>query len=409
MIRGRAAVLTVSQLNRFVRSTLEENPRLQEVYVQGELSNVVRHYSSGHLYFALKDDAAAVRGVMFRGNAMRLQFQPENGMMVLVRGFITLYERDGTYQINATDIQPAGVGALQVAYEQLKRRLEAEGLFDSQYKQPIPANPERIAVITSAGGAALQDVIHVISRRCPTVELTVFPAAVQGKDAVPELLAAFAAVEKLADRFDTVILCRGGGSMEDLMAFNNEQVVRAVFACPIPVISAVGHEVDFTLCDFAADLRAPTPSAAAEVAVLDTMQLRRQLEQYSVRLRDHAYKMLDDCTDRLERAKNQDMIKSPLKFWNTNRQRLEYLIHLMRKLSVKELDSRRRQLAYLSILMEELSPLKTLGRGYSITYTDRQLLRSVREAAPGMELRTILPDGSIISKVVAVNEKETEI
>lgn len=409
MIRGRAAVLTVSQLNRFVRSTLEENPRLQEVYVQGELSNVVRHYSSGHLYFALKDDAAAVRGVMFRGNAMRLQFQPENGMMVLVRGFITLYERDGTYQINATDIQPAGVGALQVAYEQLKRRLEAEGLFDSQYKQPIPANPGRIAVITSAGGAALQDVIHVISRRCPTVELTVFPAAVQGKDAVPELLAAFAAVEKLADRFDTVILCRGGGSMEDLMAFNNEQVVRAVFACPIPVISAVGHEVDFTLCDFAADLRAPTPSAAAEVAVPDTMQLRRQLEQYSVRLRDHAYKMLDDCTNRLERAKNQDMIKSPLKFWDTNRQRLEYLIHLMQKLSVKELDSRRRQLAYLSILMEELSPLKTLGRGYSITYTDRQLLRSVKEAAPGMELRTILPDGSIISKVVAVNEKETEI
>ena len=409
MIRGRAAVLTVSQLNRFVRSTLEENPRLQEVYVQGELSNVVRHYSSGHLYFALKDDAAAVRGVMFRGNAMRLQFQPENGMMVMVRGFITLYERDGTYQINATDIQPAGVGALQVAYEQLKRRLEAEGLFDSQYKQPIPTNPGRIAVITSAGGAALQDVIHVISRRCPTVELTVFPAAVQGKDAVPELLAAFAAVEKLADRFDTVILCRGGGSMEDLMAFNNEQVVRAVFACPIPVISAVGHEVDFTLCDFAADLRAPTPSAAAEVAVPDTMQLRRQLEQYSVRLRDHAYKMLDDCTDRLERAKNQDMIKSPLKFWDTNRQRLEYLIHLMQKLSVKELDSRRRQLAYLSILMEELSPLKTLGRGYSITYTDRQLLRSVKEAAPGMELRTILPDGSIISKVVAVNEKETEI
>ena len=185
MIRGRAAVLTVSQLNRFVRSTLEENPRLQEVYVQGELSNVVRHYSSGHIYFALKDDSASVRGVMFRGNASRLQFEPENGMMVLVRGFVTLYEKDGTYQINAVDIQPTGIGALQVAFEQLKRRLEAEGLFESQYKQPIPSHPEQIAVITSAGGAALQDVIHVISRRCPSVGLTVFPAAVQGRDSVP--------------------------------------------------------------------------------------------------------------------------------------------------------------------------------------------------------------------------------
>lgn len=409
MIRGRAAVLTVSQLNRFVRSTLEENPRLREVYVQGELSNVVRHYSSGHIYFALKDDAAAVRGVMFRSNAMRLQFEPENGMMVLVRGFVTLYERDGTYQINATDIQPSGIGALQVAYEQLKRRLEAEGLFDSQYKQPIPSNPERIAVITSAGGAALQDVIHVITRRCPLVELTVFPAAVQGKDSVPELLAAFAAVRKLADRFDTVILCRGGGSMEDLMSFNDERVVRAVFACPIPVISAVGHEVDFTLCDFAADLRAPTPSAAAELAVPDTMQLRRQLEQYSAWLRDHAYRMLDSCVGQLERAKSREVIKSPLKFWDMNRQRLEDLIHLLQKLSAEELEPRRRQLAYLSVLMEELSPVKTLGRGYSITYTDRQLLRSVKEAAPGMELKTVLPDGTVISKVVAVNEKETEI
>ena len=340
---------------------------------------------------------------------MRLQFEPEDGMMVLVRGFVTLYERDGTYQINATDIQPSGIGALQVAYEQLKRRLEAEGLFDSQYKQPIPSNPERIAVITSAGGAALQDVIHVITRRCPSVELTVFPAAVQGKDSVPELLAAFAAVRKLADRFDTVILCRGGGSMEDLMSFNDERVVRAVFACPIPVISAVGHEVDFTLCDFAADLRAPTPSAAAELAVPDTMQLRRQLEQYSAWLRDHAYRMLDSCVGQLERAKSREVIKSPLKFWDMNRQRLEDLIHLLQKLSAEELEPRRRQLAYLSVLMEELSPVKTLGRGYSITYTDRQLLRSVKEAAPGMELKTVLPDGTVISKVVAVNEKETEI
>lgn len=409
MIRGRAAVLTVSQLNRFVRSTLEENPRLQEVYVQGELSNVVRHYSSGHIYFALKDDSASVRGVMFRGNASRLQFEPENGMMVLVRGFVTLYEKDGTYQINAVDIQPTGIGALQVAFEQLKRRLEAEGLFDGQYKQPIPSHPEQIAVITSAGGAALQDVIHVISRRCPSVGLTVVPAAVQGRDSVPELLAAFAAVNKLADRFDTVILCRGGGSMEDLLSFNDERVVRAVFSCPIPVISAVGHEVDFTLCDFVADLRAPTPSAAAELAVPDVMQLHRQLDQYSSWLRDHAYRMLEQNSTRFQGIMMRDTLKSPLKFWDINRQRLEDLIHLLQKQSAEELDSRRRQLAYLSVLMEELSPLKTLGRGYSITYTDHQLLRSVRDTAPGAELKTLLPDGSIISKVVAINEEKTEI
>ena len=228
-MRSRVTILSVSQLNRYIKAYLEEDDKLQEVYVEGELSNVVHHYASGHLYFTLKDQTAAVRAVMFRGNAAHLRFEPEDGMSVLVRGFVTLYERDGTYQLNVQDIQPTGVGSLQVALEQLKQKLQAEGIFDSQYKQPIPRYPQTIAVITSAGGAALQDVIHVISRRCPMVKLVVLPAAVQGQGSVDELLLAFEAVKRLRDKLDTVILCRGGGSLEDLMSFNDERVVRAVF------------------------------------------------------------------------------------------------------------------------------------------------------------------------------------
>ena len=210
------AVLTVTQLNRYVKSCLEENPRLAEVYVKGELSDVKIHYSSGHVYFTLKDSGAAVRGVLFRSRAQQLRFSPENGMAVLVRGFVTLYEQGGTYQINAAELVPDGIGALQVAFEQLKERLYAEGLFDSRHKQAIAPMPRHIAVITSAGGAALQDVCNVLRRRWPLVQVTVLAAAVQGADSVPQLLAAFDTVRRRAAEFDTVLLCRGGGSLEDL-------------------------------------------------------------------------------------------------------------------------------------------------------------------------------------------------
>ena len=409
MMRGRIRTLSVTQLNRYVKSYLEEDPKLREVYVQGELSNVTRHYSSGHLYFTLKDETAAVRAVMFRGNAGYLQFQPENGMSVLVRAFVTMYERDGTYQLNVSEIQPAGVGALQVAYEQLKNRLSAEGLFDSQYKQRIPAYPKNIAVITSAGGAALQDVINILSRRCPTVVLTVIPAAVQGANSVPELLRAFRAVEQLADRFDTVILCRGGGSLEDLMSFNDERVVRAVFSCPVPVISAVGHEVDHTLCDFAADLRAPTPSAAAELAVPDMQQQRSQLAALRQSLRAQAYGSLDNYTRELNGAKWRDLFKSPLKMYELNRQRLDDLVNLLGRSAWRELDGRREKLVYLSALLDGLGPLKVLSRGYSITQLGGQTLSAVQMAKIGDELVTQLCDGRIVSQVVKIDEEKNKI
>lgn len=407
-MRGRIHILTVAQLNRYVKSRLEEDVRLQEVYVQGELSNVSLHYSSGHLYFTLKEDAAAVRGVMFRSNASRLVFQPENGMSVLVRGFVTLYERDGAYQLNISDMQPVGVGALQVAYEQLKSKLMAEGLFDSQYKQRLPAYPKNIAVITSAGGAALQDVITVLSRRCPSVRLTVLPAAVQGADSVPQLLLAFQAVEKLTHRLDLVILCRGGGSMEELMAFNNEQVVRAVFACPIPVISAVGHEVDYTLCDFVADMRAPTPSAAAELAVPDMEEVRFRLNSLQQSIFSSAYAQLNNYTRQLEKIKQLDLFQSPLKIYHLNRQKLDDLVNLVEKSVQQNFAGWQDRLAYLSALLDSLSPLRVLARGYSITQLEGKHIASARMIKVGDTLHTLLQDGTVVSKVVEIDEEKTE-
>ena len=409
-MRSRVTILSVSQLNRYIKAYLEEDDKLQEVYVEGELSNVVHHYASGHLYFTLKDQTAAVRAVMFRGNAAHLRFEPEDGMSVLVRGFVTLYERDGTYQLNVQDIQPTGVGSLQVALEQLKQKLQAEGIFDSQYKQPIPRYPQTIAVITSAGGAALQDVIHVISRRCPMVKLIVLPAAVQGQGSVDELLLAFEAVKRLRDKLDTVILCRGGGSLEDLMSFNDERVVRAVFACPVPVISAVGHEVDTTLCDFAADLRAPTPSAAAEVAVPDQRELYRSLAGLQQHWSQMARNMLDNYTERLQSISAREVLRSPEKLYDSNRQRLGDLVHLMKEQAARDLKIRRIRTAYLSAQLDSLSPLQVLARGYTITTgTGDAPLRSVQAVSPGETIRTWLADGTVVSKVVTVDEKETEI
>lgn len=409
-MRSRVTILSVSQLNRYIKAYLEEDDKLQEVYVEGELSNVVHHYASGHLYFTLKDQAAAVRAVMFRSNAAHLRFEPEDGMSVLVRGFVTLYERDGTYQLNVQDIQPTGVGSLQVALEQLKQKLQAEGIFDSQYKQPIPRYPQTIAVITSAGGAALQDVIHVISRRCPMVKLVVLPAAVQGQGSVDELLLAFEAVKRLRDKLDTVILCRGGGSLEDLMSFNDERVVRAVFACPVPVISAVGHEVDTTLCDFAADLRAPTPSAAAEVAVPDQRELYRSLAGLQQHWSRMARNMLDNYTERLQSISSREVLRSPEKLYDSNRQRLGNLVHLMKGQAARDLKIRRIRTAYLSAQLDSLSPLQVLARGYTITTgTGDAPLRSVQAVSPGETIRTWLADGTVVSKVVTVDEKETEI
>lgn len=410
MANFKISILTVTQLNVYVKAYLTENPKLQEVYVEGEISNFSRHYSSGHCYFSLKDATGAVRAVMFRGNAQHLPFEPENGMKVLVRGFVTLYERDGTYQLNVGEMQPVGIGALQVAYEQLKNKLYNEGLFDSQYKQPIAQMPRTIAVITSAGGAAFQDVCNVLQRRYPLVKVLLLPVSVQGALAVPEILQAFAAVEHMKEQVDTVILCRGGGSLEDLMAFNEESVVRAVYQCSVPVLTGIGHETDYTLCDFAADRRAPTPSAAAELAVPDLQELRRQLQQIYRSLRLSAYQRLEDYAVRIAMVKNSQVMQAPLHSLSKSRQYLEDLSRSLKKSGQDMLERSQRRLIQQTVLLDSLSPLKTLARGYTYTEkSDGTILHSVQEVQPGDLLSTALSDGTITAKVVEIHEEETAI
>ena len=278
-------ILSVSQLNAFVKSMIEGEPRLQEVYIKGEISNYTDHYRSGHAYFTLKDETASLKAVLFRRYREQLNFLPQDGMRVIVRGQISVYERDGVYQLYAWEIQPDGIGALHLAFEQLKAKLSAEGLFDAQRKRPLPRYPECIGVITSPTGAVIQDIYNVISRRYPCVKLLVYPVSVQGAQAVGQICRALTQANAQAS-CDLLILARGGGSLEDLWPFNDEKLARAIAASRLPVVSAVGHETDYTIADFVADLRAPTPSAAAELVTPNREQLLPALRGTDVYLQE---------------------------------------------------------------------------------------------------------------------------
>lgn len=387
-------VVTVTQLNQYVKSLLDGNPLLSSVYISGEISNFTNHYKSGHLYFTLKDENAAVKAVMFKGQASKLTFEPESGMKVIVRARVSLYDRDGAYQIYVDAMQPDGVGALQKAYEQLKAKLEKEGLFDEKCKKPLPRFPQKVGVITAETGAAVRDIINVLGRRYPLAEIVLCPVLVQGDGAPPQLIEA---LKRLNDQnaADVIIIGRGGGSIEDLWAFNDEGVARAVAASNIPVISAVGHETDFTICDFVADLRAPTPSAAAELAVPDQNELAVLVGHLVGRASAALDFRLKRERQRLETLTKSRALAAPQTLVEEQQMRLDYSVKNLQTAFGATVAGEQKRLSAAAAKLDALSPLKVLGRGYAIARKGDVVVHSVKDVSSGDRLTVRLADGEL--------------
>ena len=397
--------LTVTQLNEFLKRLLESAPQLGSVSVRGEISNFKNHYS-GHWYFTLKDEGSQLKAVMFRSSAAKMKFIPEDGMKVTARGRISAFVQNGTYQLYCDSMEPDGVGALYTAYEQLKRKLEAEGLFDPRRKKPLPKIPMRIGIITSPTGAAVRDMINVTGRRFPAASVTLYPTLVQGPEAPAQLCAGLAYFNR-TDSADVIIIGRGGGSLEDLWAFNDESVARAVAGSRIPVISAVGHETDFTICDFAADVRAPTPSAAAELAVPDTEELKRKITNLIAREAGVVGARLKIARQKLDALAGSRAMKSPMIPVDDRRMALDALAERMRRAEENRVAGKRAVLAGAAGKLSALDPLSVLSRGYSAVYKeDGGLVRSTRDVEPGDRVTFRTVGGAAICTVDEVKEDE---
>ena len=400
-----ADILSVSQLNRYVKSLLDGDSLLKDLLLRGEISNFVCHQRSGHCYFTLKEGDCAVRAVMFSRYANDLLFEPENGMAVILRGAVSLYERDGSYQLYVYDMQPDGRGALQVAFEQLYRKLDRQGLFSQQNKQPIPTDARRIGVVTSASGAAFWDIVNVLSRRCPLATLVFCPAQVQGEAAAQSMVQALDALEQQGN-CDVIILGRGGGSMEDLWCFNDEQLVKRVARCTVPLISAVGHETDFTLCDYAADLRAPTPSAAVELAAPDLSDLPEQLQDYAQRILAAGERMLSFKTRQILEQSERLARLSPQKRLRQDEKKLQNLANTI-QLSLKNgIMKREEHLQLQTARLRALDPLAKLSGGYGYITKQGRTVSSVREVSMGDVLTIRVCDGTVQAVVEQVSENE---
>ena len=401
-------VLTIGQLNAYVKSLLDGDDNLNHVYVSAEISNFTNHYRTGHFYFSLKDENAVIRAVMFRSSAQRLKFLPQDGMRVIVRGRVSLYERDGQYQLYVDDLQPDGVGALNLAYEQLKEKLSKEGLFAPERKKTLPRYPMRVGVVTSPTGAAVRDIINVLSRRFPLAQIILQPVQVQGADAPGQIADAIRLFnEKKAA--DVLIVGRGGGSLEELWAFNEEEVARAVAASEIPVVSAVGHETDFTLADFAADRRAATPSQAAELVVADADAYLRYVEELTARGERVLLHQLEQAQHKLQRLQDSWALTRPERWLEPLQQRTDMAMRQLQGRMESILRQRQHEFGLLAARLDALSPLTVLARGYSITKTDAgKALRSIEDVRWGEELRTQVADGDVISIVQQVERREQE-
>ena len=383
--------LSVTQLNEYVKRLIETTPQLGDVYVKGEITNFKNHYATGHFYFTLKDETSQIRAVMFKSSASKMKFMPEDGMKVTAHGRISSFVRDGTYQLYADSMEPDGIGSLYIAFEQLKRKLEREGLFDQSRKKPLPKIPTRVGIITSATGAAIRDMINVCGRRFPYAKLVLFPSLVQGPDAPPQLIAGLNYFN-MTRSVDVIIIGRGGGSIEDLWAFNDEGVARAVAASAIPVISAVGHETDFTICDFAADKRAPTPSAAAELAVPEATELKRKISNIITRESDVISHMLKLRREKLDSLARSRVMTDPENLINDRRMYTDMLSDRLTRAFTTELNSKKAEMAAAAGKLSALNPMSVISRGYSAVYkSSGKLVKSVNDVSVGdkIEFKTI--------------------
>jgi exodeoxyribonuclease VII large subunit len=387
-------VYSVSQISGIIKNLIDGSPELNGIYVRGELSNY-KVYPSGHHYFTLKDGESALRCVMFKSSADKLRFRPENGMKVIALGRISVFVRDGAYQLYCTQITADGIGDLHIAFEQLKEKLYREGLFDQNHKKPLPLCPERIAIVTSAAGAAVHDMIRILRRRFPIAKVLLLPVRVQGTEAPPEIAGAI----RYANRWhlaDVLITGRGGGSLEDLWAFNDERVARAIYESEIPVISAVGHEPDFTISDFVADRRASTPSNAAEIAVPDMAELFRYLQDTDTRLAKGTLRVLERNSERLEALQKKKVLSDPMAYLQDRRLQLDFVHQKLTNAAEKLVSDDARRYAQLTAKLDALSPLKVLGRGYAMAQkADGTVLRSSEQVSDGEKIRVRLAEGSI--------------
>ncbi len=386
-------VLTVTQLNTYIKSVIDSDMNLNTVFLQGEISNFTNHYRTGHYYMSIKDSECSIKAVMFKYSNQRLRFMPENGMSVILRGRVSVFERDGQYQLYIDDMQPDGAGALAIAFEQLKRKLEAKGLFDEERKKPIPFMPKRIGVVTSNTGAAVHDIINVISRRFPMTELVIAPVQVQGALASGQIADAIRAFNE-TDGADVLIVGRGGGSQEDLWAFNEEVVALAVADSHIPVISAVGHETDFTICDFVADLRAPTPSAAAELAVPDCREQQLYINALFNQCKETLLMKIKDEEDNLRFIEKRLEYCNPITVIENKIQTLDIISQKIYD-RIKEMYSQK-SAEFSGILgrLDALNPMKVMQRGYAILYKNSHAVTSVSDLCQGDKLNIRLSDGS---------------
>lgn len=393
-----SSILTVSQLNRYMSFKIKEDTKLRGLLVKGEISGFTHHMRTGHFYFTLKDSSSSIKAVMFSSYAASLKFMPQSGMNVIVMGSLQVFERDGVYQLYVTDIQPDGIGAQYLAFEQLKEKLASEGLFEPVYKKPLPKFPKRVGIVTAKGGAALRDILNIIGRRYPFCEAIVFPCVVQGEYAVDSICEALEFAD--SSGCDVIICGRGGGSPEDLFAFNSEKIARTVFAMNTPVISAVGHETDTTLIDFVSDLRAPTPSAAAELAVPDTASLSAAVDSYK--------NALDNAFATVIARKRQELmaIESELKNYAPS----AALSAMREKLASNEvrlseamkgfIEKKKAVIGSRAAALDSLSPLKIMSRGYSLVYKENELIKSADELSEGDRITVRFADNEASAVIV---------